>query len=38
MNFFDTNIKFEINYKNGEKEGKYSIYLFSKKQDKTVRI
>lgn len=36
--FFDTNIKFEINYKNGIKEGKYTICRFSKKQDKIVRI
>ena len=36
--FFDSNIKFEVNYKNGEKEGKYSIYRFSKRQNKIVRI
>ena len=36
--FFDSNIKFEVNYKNGEKEGKYSIYRFSKRQNKIIRI
>ena len=36
--FFDSNIKFEVNYKNGKKEGKYSIYRFSKKQNKIVKI
>lgn len=36
--FFDSNIKFEVNYKNGKKEGKYSIYRFSKRQNKIVRI
>ena len=36
--FFDSNIKFEVNYKNGEKEGKYSIYRFSKRQNKIVKI
>ena len=36
--FFDSNIKFEVNYKNGKKEGKYTIYRFSKKQNKIVRI
>lgn len=35
--FFDSNIKFEVNYKNGEKEGKYSIYRFSKRQNKIIR-
>ena len=36
--FFDSNIKFEVNYKNGEKGGKYSIYRFSKRQNKIIRI
>lgn len=36
--FFDSNIKFEVNYKNGKKEGKYSIYRFSKRQNKIVKI
>ena len=36
--FFDSNIKFEVNYKNDKKEGKYSIYRFSKRQNKIVRI
>ena len=36
--FFDSNIKFEVNYKNGEKGGKYSIYCFSKRQNKIIRI
>lgn len=36
--FFDSNIKFEVSYKNGEKEGKYSIYRFSKRQNKIIRI
>ena len=36
--FFDSNIKFEVNYKNGKKEGKYNIYRFSKRQNKIVRI
>ena len=36
--FFDSNIKFEVNYKNGEKGGKYSIYRFSKRQNKMIRI
>ena len=36
--FFDSNIKFEVNYKNGEEEGKYSIYRFSKRQNKIIRI
>ena len=29
---------FEVNYKNGKKEGKYSVYRFSKRQNKIVRI
>ena len=36
--FFDSNIRFEVNYKNGKKEGKYSVYRFSKRQNKIVRI
>ena len=36
--FFDSNIKFEVSYKNGEKEAKYSIYRFSKRQNKIIRI
>lgn len=36
--FWDSNIKIEINYKNGVREGKYSIYRFSKNQNKIVRI
>ena len=36
--FFDSNIRFEVNYKNGIKEGKYSIYRFSKRQNKIVKI
>ena len=36
--FFDSNIRFEVNYKNGIKEGKYTIYRFSKKQNRIVRI
>ncbi|EHI76240.1 hypothetical protein HMPREF9093_02132 [Fusobacterium sp. oral taxon 370 str. F0437] len=36
--FFKSNIRFEINYRNGKREGKYSIYRFSKKQNKIVRI
>ena len=36
--FFKSNIRFEINYKNGKRDGKYSIYRFSKKQNKIVRI
>ena len=36
--FFDSNIRFEVNYKNGEKGGKYSIYRFSKRQNKIIRI
>ena len=36
--FFDSNIRFEINYKNGKKEGKYSVYRFSKRQNRIVRI
>ena len=36
--FFKTNIRFEVNYKNGKRDGKYSIYRFSKEQNKIVRI
>lgn len=36
--FFKSNIRIELNYRNGKREGKYSIYRFSKKQNKIVRI
>ena len=35
--FFKSNIRIEINYKNAKREGKYSIYRFSKKQNKIVK-
>ena len=36
--FFKTNIRFEINYRNGKRDGKYIICRFSKKQNKIIRI
>ena len=36
--FFKSNIRFEINYRSGKRDGKYSIYRFSKKQNKIIRI
>ena len=36
--FLETNIRFEVDYKNGKRDGKYSIYRFSKKKNKIIRI